>query len=220
LLIKGLVNGDNYKASLLNTPFGAVQLLVIVCLAYLATRFRQKGLFLALICLPVVAGSTILYVSGRTKADTAKNLVGYYLLGFIFAGNPLIVSWLIGNTGGSTKKAVVMVLYNIGSSAGNIVGPYLFSSKEAPYYHSGLRIVLGVFCALFALVCIQIFMLITANKMKAKKRVELGMEAVVVDRSMMTKAEEDAAGAVEHVEGELEQDDMTDIKNPRFVYVL
>jgi hypothetical protein len=46
----------------------------------------------------------------------------------------VIVTWLIANTAGSTKKAVVTVMYNIGSSAGNIIGPFLFQSKEAPYY--------------------------------------------------------------------------------------
>jgi uncharacterized membrane protein len=85
---------------------------------------------------------------------------------------------------------------------------------------TGLKIVMGVFAALFALVILQMFILITLNKLNAKKRVELGMEAVIVDRSMMTKAEEDAAGAVEHVEHNEEDDDITDMKNPRFVYVL
>lgn len=79
---------------------------------------------------------------------------------------------------------------------------------------------MGIFAALFALVLLQMFILISWNKIKSKKRVELGMEAVVVDRSMMTKAEEDAAGAVEHVELNEDEDDQTDIKNPRFVYVL
>lgn len=83
-----------------------------------------------------------------------------------------------------------------------------------------MKIVMGVFAALFALVILQMFILITLNKLNAKKRVELGMEAVIVDRSMMTKAEEDAAGAVEHVEHNEEDDDITDMKNPRFVYVL
>jgi hypothetical protein len=134
----------------------------------------------------------------------------------------MIVTWLIANTAGSTKKAVVTVMYNIGSSAGNIIGPFLFSSKEAPYYRGGLKIVMGVFAALFALVILQMFLLMTLNKIKTKKRIELGMEAVIIDRSMMTKAEEDAAGAVEHREGEsnAEDDDETDMKNPRFVYVL
>ena len=109
---------------------------------------------------------------------------------------------------------------DIGSSAGNILGPFLFSSKEAPYYRTGLKIVMGIFAALFALVLLQMFLLISWNKIKSKKRVELGMEAVIIDRSMMTKAEEDAAGAVEHVEGSDIDDDETDIKNPRFVYVL
>jgi hypothetical protein len=123
-----------------------------ILISYLATRFKWKGPFLAGICLPVVAGAAILYATGRSRGDTPVNLVGYYLLGFIFAGNPLIVSWAIANTGGSTKKAVVMVMYNIGSSIGNIAGPYVFQSSDAPYYKHGLRSVLAIFLALFTLV--------------------------------------------------------------------
>lgn len=132
-----------------NAPTSTHHSLVI---SYLATKFKFKGPFLAGICLPVVAGAAILYATGRTHKDTPINLVGYYLLGFIFAGNPLIVSWAIANTGGSTKKAVTMVMYNIGSSIGNIAGPYVFQSSDAPYYKHGLRIVLALFLALFTLV--------------------------------------------------------------------
>jgi hypothetical protein len=79
LLVKGL-GFDNYKTSLLNMPFGAVQLLVIVLLAWIATRFKFKGVPLAAICVPVLVGCIILVTSGRAKSDAAKNLVGYYLL--------------------------------------------------------------------------------------------------------------------------------------------
>lgn len=86
-MIKGL-GFDNYKTSLLNMPFGVVQIAVIIFLAWVATRFKFKGIPLAAICLPVLIGSIILFTSGRAKSDAPKNLVGYYLLGFIFAGNP------------------------------------------------------------------------------------------------------------------------------------
>jgi hypothetical protein len=78
-LIKGL-GFDNYKTSLLNMPFGIVQLGVIIFLAWVATRFKFKGIPLAAICVPVLIGSIILFTSGRAKSDAPKNLVGYYLV--------------------------------------------------------------------------------------------------------------------------------------------
>lgn len=40
---------------------------------------------------------------------------------------------------------------NAGSAVGNIVGPLLFSSNQAPLYHSGLGATLGIFIACAAL---------------------------------------------------------------------
>jgi hypothetical protein len=40
-----------------------------------------------------------------------------------------------------------MAMYQIGASVGNIVGPIVFNSKDAPLYHKGLASVLGVFVA-------------------------------------------------------------------------
>jgi MFS family permease len=221
LLIKGL-GFDNYRTVLLNMPFGGVQFLIILVISYLATRFKFKGPFLAGICLPVIAGAAILYATGRTHADTPVNLAGYYLLGFIFAGNPLIVSWAIANTGGSTKKAVTMVMYNIGSSIGNIAGPYVFQPSDAPYYKHGLRSVLAIFLALFTLVILQMAGLAILNRKNAKARAAVGLSSKIVDRSMMTRAEEEANPDTEagHDEAVVEDDDMPDLRNIKFVYVL
>jgi hypothetical protein len=66
-------------------------------------------------------------------------LAAYYMIAFLFGGNPLIISWIAGNTAGQTKKSTIlaacessspdpMALVNIwnldqaASSAGNIVG--------------------------------------------------------------------------------------------------
>jgi MFS family permease len=221
LLIKGL-GFDNYRTVLLNMPFGGVQFMIILVISYLATKFKFKGPFLAGICLPVVAGAAILYATGRTHKDTPINLVGYYLLGFIFAGNPLIVSWAIANTGGSTKKAVTMVMYNIGSSIGNIAGPYVFKTSDAPYYKHGLRIVLALFLALFTLVILQMLGLAFLNRRNARARGTAGLSTKIVDRSMMTRAEEEANPDTEagHDEAVVEDDDMPDLRNIKFVYVL
>lgn len=113
---------DSRKTILLNIPFGFVQTAVILSSSYAATRFKRKSVILAMLCIPCIAGSAILYSLNRDKKYQGPNLLSYYLLAFLFGGNPLIVSWIAGNNAGQTKKALVYSLYNAGSSVGNIVG--------------------------------------------------------------------------------------------------
>ena len=138
LILSGL-GYDKYRTSLLNMPFGALQLIVILLASYAAQKAKLKSGILAIFMLPVVAGLAMLYVLPRAKSDQGSLLAAYYLLAFLFGGNPLIVSWIVGNTGGTTKKSIIMSSYNAGSSAGNIIGPLLFNKKDAPAYHPGLR---------------------------------------------------------------------------------
>jgi len=104
LVVAGL-GFDKYVTSLLNIPFGAVQLIVILLGSWAAYKIKYKSIVLATFCLPVIAGLTMLFVLPRNdKSKTGALLAGYYLLAFLFAGNPLIASWIISNTGGTTKK--------------------------------------------------------------------------------------------------------------------
>lgn len=227
LIINGL-GYDKYTASLLNMPFGALQLIVILLGSFLAQKAKLKGAILALFVIPVVAGLAVLYSVKRDNSAQAALLAGYYLLAFLFGGNPLIVTWIVGNTAGATKKSVVMSLYNAASSAGNIVGPLLFNSKSAPEYKPGLRACLGIFVALVAVIFIQWANLMLLNKMQEKKRVKNGKSAKVIDRSMQSHyhgMDEDNQARVDgrdETDQQLGQNaflDMTDRENDEFVYI-
>jgi MFS family permease len=222
LILSGL-GFDSYKTSLLNMPFGALQIIVILLASYAAQKARIKSAILSVIMLPVVAGLAVLYVLQRTKHNQAGLLVAYYLLAFLFGGNPLIVSWIVGNTGGTTKKSIIMSLYNAGSSAGNIIGPLLFNKKDAPRYHPGLKAVLAIFVTLVAVVLIQLANLMMLNKLQSKKRVANGKQAVIVDSSMMDKyvGLEEENGVDVHGQrlGENAFLDLTDRKNDEFTYI-
>ena len=217
LILKGL-GYDKYKTSLLNMPFGALQFIVIILASYCATKLKLKSAILGAFMIPVVAGLAMLYVLGRSKSQQAPLLVGYYLLAFLFGGNPLIVSWIVSNTGGTTKKSIIMSLYNAGSSSGNIIGPLLFNKKDAPAYHPGLRKVLAIFITLIAVVGIQLANLIFLNKLQGKRRVQNGKPKNIKDHSMEAKYMRSDEGN-EGVTGENAFLDLTDRKNDEFVYV-
>lgn len=111
-----------------------------------------------------------------------------------------------------------MSLYNAGSSAGNIIGPLLFSSNDAPGYYPGLRKVLGIIAAMIAAIGIQFVNLWFLNTLKRKERVRNGKPADLKDYSMEHRYE-----AREEVEGGAQADnsllDLTDRKNDEFIYV-
>ncbi|KIX01113.1 uncharacterized protein Z518_10179 [Rhinocladiella mackenziei CBS 650.93] len=218
LILKG-VGFDKYKTSLLNIPFGVMQVLVILLASYAAQKAKVKSVVLAALMLPVIAGLAVLYVLPRTSGETAGLLVAYYLLAFLFGGNPLIVSWIVGNTAGSTKKSVIMSLYNAGSSSGNIIGPLLFSKEDAPAYHPGLRKVLAIFVTMVAVIFIQLANLMFLNKLQSRKRVKNGKTAVIKDHSM-----EDQYVAMDETEGGQRLGDnafldLTDRQNDEFTYI-
>ncbi|RJE25696.1 Major Facilitator Superfamily [Aspergillus sclerotialis] len=223
LILSGL-GFDKYKTTLLNMPFGALQQIIILIASYLAQKAKLKGVVLASFTLPVVAGLAILYSVPRDNSVQGPLLAGYYLLAFLFGGNPLIVTWIVGNTAGTTKKSTVMSLYNAASAAGNIVGPLLFSKEDAPAYLPGLRACLGIFAAMVAIVLIQWANLMVLNKMQARRRVRNGKRAEVVDHSMQDRyhgMEED--NMVEEAETEQVGNnaflDLTDRENDEFVYI-
>lgn len=210
LILSGL-GFNKYITSLLNMPFGAVQFIIILLASYAAQKARLKSPILLFLVAPVIAGLAVLYALPRKPIAPA--LVGYYLLAFLFGSNPLIVSWIVGNTAGTTKKSIIMSLYNAGSSAGNIIGPLLFNSKDAPNYKPGLKAVLGIFVALAAVVGLQVMNLIVLNKMQSRKRVQNGKNAKIVDTSMEDKYVNEEEGLGTHAF------DLTDRKNDEFVYI-
>lgn len=209
LILSGL-GYDKYTTTLLNIPFGVMQYLVIMFTAWGAVRLRLKAPTLCAMILIILAGLTTLHTLPRSQNQTGGLLAGFYCLAFIFGCNTLVVSWILANTAGQTKRAAVMSLYNAASSTGNIVGPLLFQTQDAPAYLPGLRTTMGVFAAMLVIVLVQVGVLAGLNKRQERIRVGRGKPARVGDVSV--------ARSNARV-GERAFDDLTDLENDEFVYL-
>ncbi|KAF2194413.1 MFS general substrate transporter [Zopfia rhizophila CBS 207.26] len=222
LIIKAFGFGK-FETILFNMPFGAVQMVATLGGAWLATRLKKKSPVLILLCIPPIIGIIILMVVGREKKHRGTLLVGYYLTSFYPGISPLIYSWSGQNTGGDTKRKVTTGLLFVGASAGNIIGPHLFTPGEAPHYSRGLRSNLALFVAIVVLVLMAAAWIRVLDQKHATRRAELGKAVNVVDLSMetsrqMEKAEETANAETGGV-GEKAFDDETDLKNEDFIYL-
>ncbi|KAK0610789.1 major facilitator superfamily domain-containing protein [Immersiella caudata] len=219
----------NFEAILFNIPFGVIQVLVIIGSGWLATRFQRKGLVIAGVSiLPSIGTILMLTVPRRHKGAL---LFGYYLVSCLAAITPLIYAWQAQNTAGDTKKKCTSAVVFVGMCTGNVIGPLLFSTDDAPLYRSGLIADLIMFLTVGGVSALIPFYLMFLNRQHAKRREELGKNAVLVDESMMGKGQMESGKAVEIEDGEggakvrrtLEEDnamqDMTDLKNEDFIYV-
>lgn len=129
-----------------------------------------------------------------------------------------------------------MSVYNAASSAGNIIGPLLFQSSDAPEYRPGLRSVLAIFVTLAACTIIQLGNLMFLNKLQERKRVKNGKPAKIKDRSMDSKYHDADEQPEDFATGTAEGDpqarpahharigdnaflDLTDRQNDEFVYI-
>ena len=212
----------SFQTILFNIPFGAVQLVATMGGAWLATVIRKKSPVLILLCLPPIAGAVALLYLPRGAAHRGALLGAYYLISVYPGITPLIYSWSAGNTAGETKKKVTTGFLFVFQSAGNVLGPNLYTTGDAPLYHRGLLSNLALFVVLIALFVAQAAYLVLLNKKHASRRVALGKNANIVDRSMLKVKAELVEGEVIEEARKTEQhalDDMTDGQNEDFIYV-
>lgn len=128
----------NFNAILFNIPFGVIQVVVTIGSAALATKIRRKGLVIALISIFPITGTILMIAVPRNGNTKGVLLFGYYLVSFLGAITPMVFTWQGQNTGGDTKKKTTTAVVIIGMCAGNIIGPHIFDTKDAPLYRPGL----------------------------------------------------------------------------------
>jgi predicted MFS family arabinose efflux permease len=216
---------DKFTTILFNIPFGAVQMIATLGGAWLSNRLGKKSPVLLMLCLPPIAGCAILRAVGRAKSDRAILLFGYYIISFYPGISPLIYSWSGQNTGGDTKRKVTTAILFIGSSAGNIIGPFLFRPNERPYYSRGLTANLALFVALAVIICLGMLWIKILNARQAAKRKAMGKPEHIKDISMADRKEwaEQSEGVLADQEdaavGSKGFEDVTDLQNEDFIYV-
>jgi MFS family permease len=128
----------NFTAILFNLPSGAIQIIAIILSAWLATRFSRKGLVITCLAVLPATGAILMLTVTRSQKNKGVLLFGYYLVQCLGAITPMIYTWSAQNTAGDTKKKTTSAVVFVGMCTGNIIGPLLYSTNDAPLYRPGL----------------------------------------------------------------------------------
>ncbi|KAJ5865136.1 Major facilitator superfamily domain general substrate transporter [Penicillium soppii] len=220
---------SSFETILFNIPFGVVQVIAIIGAGWIATRTQRKGLVISgLSILPAIGAILMLTVPRKQKGVL---LFGYYLalqVSTLAGITPMLYAWQAQNTAGDTKKKCTSGVVFVGMCAGNVIGPLLFSTEDAPLYRKGLIADLAMFVTVGVLSGLIPIYLAYLNKKHEKMRVELGKSGHVADMSMLRKNQlkVNKAAELENVpeqKASVAQDkgllDVTDLKNEDFIYV-
>ncbi|KAH8204003.1 hypothetical protein TruAng_001814 [Truncatella angustata] len=218
----------NFQAILFQLPVGALQIIVITGSAWFATKYGRKGLTITCISILPIIGIVLMLTIPRSQKGVL--LFGYYLVQCFAAITPMVYTWQAQNTAGDTKKKTTSAVVFVGMCTGNIIGPQLYNINDAPTYRPGLISNLILFVLVGALGLLIPMYLMFLNRWHAKMREQLGGSADIVDESMMRRKDMTDSKQVdlehdEHVQTQnLDDDkglqDVTDLKNENFIYVI
>ncbi|KAI1324193.1 MFS general substrate transporter [Xylariaceae sp. FL0255] len=160
------------QSTLINIPYSVLSIVAISGTGWLAGRFRSANcILIALIVLPPIVGSAL--ISSRASVPHGVSLFGYFLLSTGPAALPLLLSLVQSNFRGVTKKMTMTALLFIAYCAGNIAGPQLFISTEAPTYGTAFRAILICYSLVvgFAFV-LRAYLQLTNRKRQQREGIE------------------------------------------------
>lgn len=166
-LIKGF-GCDALRASLMQTPGGAFEIVGCILLGYLSSFEGWLMPSILLSCLPGMAGLIgFLTISIEHRlALTAMAWIQNIL------GAPLILCWSLPGVhiAGHTKRATVMGVFFVTYCAGNIGGPRLFLDSEVPRYPTAIKGLLGAYAALIVFTILYWALCWTTNRQRDRHR--------------------------------------------------
>ncbi|KAL2802178.1 major facilitator superfamily domain-containing protein [Aspergillus granulosus] len=136
IIIKGF-GFSTLRTTLLQIPYGVSICLAQLSCVFLNTKFQnQRVFFVILYLLPTLAaGFGMRYIPLDQKV---ARLICYFLTAFYPGAWVLVLSMIIANVSGHTKKIVMNIGFFLGYSSGNLAGPFFYRLQDWPTYPLGM----------------------------------------------------------------------------------
>lgn len=150
LIIRGL-GFSTLRTTLIQMPSGAIQFVVCTGATLIASSYQNARLITMFVCLlPTLTGVVGMWTLSQT--NPYGRLVCLWITFTYTASWTLVMSVVIANTAGHTKKSTSAAITLIGYCLGNFIGPFFFLKRQAPRYELGIGMMLA--CIAIQMLCI------------------------------------------------------------------
>lgn len=152
-------------AQLLTVPPYILAALVCVASSFLSDRLHIRG--------PIIVALTPLTIIGFLLMALLKSTTGRYIALFLptaaaFTCSPILLAWVVGNSAGSSVRAVVSAWAVGEANIGGLIATWTYLPEDAPRYVRGHWINFGGSCILLMVAVVTTLYLRWENGVRAR----------------------------------------------------
>ncbi|KAK9242957.1 major facilitator superfamily domain-containing protein [Lipomyces tetrasporus] len=141
---------DTTTINLLIIPYAAINIFWTTTFSRLSDRYRTKWLFAVLSAIWVFPNLIFLQYLPYSANRWWRFASYTWVLGYPYY-QPILVSWVSANANDPDRRALAQSIYNISVQLGNLTAANIYMENDAPYYHRGNYVLLGLNLASMAL---------------------------------------------------------------------
>lgn len=165
-IVQGLGYGGT-MTQLLSVPPFAVAFFVTMISAFLADRYKARGLTAICTTCLAVAGFALFYGSD-TIASRYTALC--FMIAGIYATAPSLISWVPNNTAAHIRRATAVAMGFIMTNIGGIISTWIYPKSAAPAYSFAAKYNLSLACITVVVVAGEVWLLKWKNIRKDEQR--------------------------------------------------
>ncbi|KAF2093569.1 MFS general substrate transporter [Rhizodiscina lignyota] len=142
----------------------AVATVVTVVVAFVSDHLGLRGVVM-LFTLPIcIIGYAVISVSHNPHVQYGMT---FMMASGMYSSVPCILGWNSNNSAGHYKRATTSALQLMIANSGGFVASFTYQTKEAPQFHKSHTIILGLLCAAWVLVLVNVLWCWKINRDKA-----------------------------------------------------
>ncbi|OCF32497.1 hypothetical protein I316_05925 [Kwoniella heveanensis BCC8398] len=156
-----------FQTNLLTIPSNVLFIIFNLSLAFISRRTNQR--LLATLVQPVWA--LVFLIVLVTIPDNVNRWAKWAIVSLLQAypyAHPILVSMNSMNAGSVRTRTVASSVYNMFVQAASLVASNIYQPTDAPYYHKGNRVLIGISCASIFLILFSKLWFKWRNSQRAK----------------------------------------------------
>ncbi|KAF4337312.1 major facilitator superfamily transporter [Fusarium beomiforme] len=157
-----IASGPN-QAQLWSVIPYAVATPVTVLIAFMSDRFKVRGLIILFVLPIAIIGYAV--IANVETASVRFAMTCLMAIG-MYASVPCILVWNSNNSAGHYKRATTSALQLAVANCGGFVASFVYPKHDAPLYHKGHNVILGLLCYAWVAVLLNVLWCAKTNKDK------------------------------------------------------
>lgn len=131
------------RAQVMSIPIYIVATIIALVTAFVSDRLRHRFAFTICGCLIATVGYVIL-ICQKSVPVGARYFALYAITGGGYMTQPILMGWLSNNMAGHYKQSIASAMQIGFGNCGGLVASNIFIASEAPTYHTGFGVSLGM----------------------------------------------------------------------------